>query len=153
MWREKLPALTAQWRPVRSDNRLQAWEWLLLPDGRVLKTDPVDHRMGHDYVGAQDIAWDVAGAEVEFELTPVELERFWRRLANAGCRPPFDWAHSFYRVCYLGFQVGYYAQAAELSCACPDERTRLESTCARYVGRLRKALSAGAGAAIRTARG
>lgn len=56
-------------------------------------------------------------------------------------------------MCYLGFQVGYYAQAAELTSASPDERARLEKTYTRYVARLMEALNAGTYAAIRTARG
>src|SRR5262249_59004195 len=57
-----------RWTPVAIDGRLHAWEWLLAPSGRVLKTDGVDHHAAHDLVGRQDVLWDVAGAVVELGL-------------------------------------------------------------------------------------
>ena len=49
-------------RRIETDNRLHAWEWLALPDGRLLKADALDHHAAHDLVGCQDVAWDIAGA-------------------------------------------------------------------------------------------
>ena len=59
-------------RRVETDNRLHAWEWLHTPDGRLLKTDALDHHAGHDLIGCQDIAWDIAGATVELNLSDSE---------------------------------------------------------------------------------
>src|SRR4051812_30070467 len=56
--------LQAEVRPVSVDARLHAWEWIA-DKGTVLKIDAVDHAEAHDLVGAQDIAWDVAGAWTE----------------------------------------------------------------------------------------
>ena len=56
-------------RRVETDNRLHAWEWLHTPDGRLLKTDALDHHAGHDLIGCQDITWDIAGATVELDLS------------------------------------------------------------------------------------
>jgi hypothetical protein len=39
-----------------------------------LKADALDHSTGHDLIGCQDVAWDIAGAAVEFDLTPEQQE-------------------------------------------------------------------------------
>src|SRR5690606_7238055 len=59
----EVPAARSAARPCATDGRLHRWEWIALPDGRLYKTDAVDHALGHDLVGEQDIAWDLAGAE------------------------------------------------------------------------------------------
>jgi hypothetical protein len=61
------------WRAA-TDNRLHQWEWLIRDDGSILKTDAIDHCSAHDLVGCQDIAWDVAGAIVEFDFSASESE-------------------------------------------------------------------------------
>jgi hypothetical protein len=60
---------------VRTDNKLDRCEWLRLPNGRLLKTDALDHHQGHDLIGCQDMAWDVAGAVIEFDLSGPETDR------------------------------------------------------------------------------
>ena len=40
-----------------------------------MKTDALDHHCAHDLVGCQDMAWDVAGAIVEFDLRSDERMR------------------------------------------------------------------------------
>lgn len=67
-WREHLPELDALARPVLSDNRLHAWEWLVTTDGRLLKADALDHHRSNDLVGPQDPAWDLAASIVELDL-------------------------------------------------------------------------------------
>jgi hypothetical protein len=94
----KLASIAAAARPVASDNRLHPWEWLLLDDGTVVKTD-VDHCRAHDLVGCQDVAWDLAGALVELDLAPDELERL---LAVVGPARHLD----FFVDMYLAFQLG-----------------------------------------------
>src|SRR5439155_22039572 len=59
---------------VRTDNKLDRHEWLRC-EGRLIKTDALDHHQGHDLIGCQDVAWDVAGAGIEFPLTGDEPER------------------------------------------------------------------------------
>src|SRR5690606_21087948 len=54
--------------PVHVDARLHPSEWLVSPQGDLVKTDAIDHSTDHFLVGAQDIAWDIAGAAVEFDL-------------------------------------------------------------------------------------
>ena len=70
-------------RRVETDNRLHRWEWLAGPS-RLLKTDAVDHAAAHDLVGCQDIAWDVAGAEVELGLSGAEALHLATAMASHG---------------------------------------------------------------------
>ena len=38
-WREGLDTISGRLRRVITDNRMHAWEWLRLPEGRWLKAD------------------------------------------------------------------------------------------------------------------
>lgn len=136
-WREQLPRLGSDLRPVATDCRMHAWEWLVLPDGRLLKTDGVDHHAGHDLIGCQDVAWDVAGAAVELELDPDERAR----VARAARRRDAAVVR-FHEDCYLAFQLGRCWLAARA--AAPDEAARLEAAGRRYAARLEGSLRAAA---------
>ena len=84
----RLDALgTPDLAPVRIDGRLHAWEWLVLADGSLLKTDAIDQAAGHDLIGCQDIAWDVAGAAVEFALSSAATEAHRGAVAAEAGRP------------------------------------------------------------------
>lgn len=132
--------LQSRVRPVRTDNRMHAWEWLA--DGnRLLKTDAVDHHAGHDLVGCQDPAWDVAGAMAEFGLGGAESRRLVEGLARRGCA--IDAA--LLRFCvpaYLGFQLGHFHLAAQDAAAGP-ERTCLALHADRYAQMLQHRLADG----------
>lgn len=101
-----LRELDAGVRRVITDNRLHIWEWLRTTDGRVLKTDSLDHADAHDVVGCQDIAWDVAGAIVEFGLAEAEADRLCDAV-GASKR-----LVAFHLPCYLAFQIGYWSFAS-----------------------------------------
>ncbi|HVF84279.1 MAG TPA: hypothetical protein VM913_08945 [Sphingomicrobium sp.] len=101
------PALEhIQPRPVCTDNRLAAHEWLRLPDGRLLKADVLDHHRAHDLIGCQDIAWEVAGAIIELQLAPEQAEQL-RAALNVS--PAML---RFYRVAYLAFHIGAHRMSA-----------------------------------------
>ena len=38
-------------RPIHVDGRLHAWEWVRAEDGRLIKTDAIDHAGAHDLIG------------------------------------------------------------------------------------------------------
>ncbi|MBP0582554.1 hypothetical protein J8I29_24720 [Labrys sp. LIt4] len=97
-------------RPIRSDNRLHAWEWLITP-GSILKLDGLDHCEGHDLIGCQDIAWDVAGAIVEHGLEHREVVALCRRVQAAGGATPDPDLIFGLLPCYLAFQLGLWATA------------------------------------------
>jgi len=106
-WSDRAQALGGKVRPVATDNRLHAWEWLIAADGRFIKTDAVDHCADHTLVGCQDLAWDVAGAIAEFTLAPNETEALLQDLACRDCA--IDPALlAFLRPCYLAQQVGLW---------------------------------------------
>jgi hypothetical protein len=119
--------------PVLVDGRLQPWEWLHLPDGRLLKADAADHHAAHDLVGCQDVAWDVAGAAVELGLTGVEREALADTVARgSGVRTPGPHLR-FYTACYLAFRLGLCTLAAQTTGeAWPAETERLLHAAASY---------------------
>lgn len=134
-WREHLPSLSARLRPVATDNRMHAWEWLRLPEGRLFKTDALDHHGGPDLIGEQDIAWDVAGATIELGLSPAEQELLLQRLGRHAPRPD---TLQFHVECYLAFQLGAYAMAAwAIQGFDPAEAARLTAARDRYARQLR----------------
>jgi hypothetical protein len=124
-----LPELARAARPVAVDGRLHGWEWLLLPDGQLWKTDATDHCDAHDPIGHQDLAWDVAGAVIELRLDEAEAVALRRALASAG-HPIEPEPLAFYRATYLGFQLGLHASAVPLSDAA--EAARLAAAAERY---------------------
>jgi hypothetical protein len=139
-WEQFVPRVQSLSRQVLSDNRMQPWEWLSLPNGEFLKSDGIDHHAGHDGIGAQDLAWDLAGATAEFDLDSAEQDQLCRRIA-ARCRyRPHPLAQHFYLLTYLGVQVGYYALAASLNTEDQDESARLAAASAYYAAQLRKRL-------------
>ncbi len=86
------------------DARLHPWEWLNI-NGHPIKTDALDHATAHDFIGAQPIEWDLAGAIVEHdldaELLPAAFEtatgtQVDRRLLE------------YVTGCYLSFQLGHW---------------------------------------------
>ncbi|MGE5323085.1 MAG: hypothetical protein ACM3SW_09500 [Actinomycetota bacterium] len=63
-------------RPVIADGRMQPHEWILMPDGEMLKTDSGTHGDDHFFPGPTDIAWDLAGAIVEWRMDELQREAF-----------------------------------------------------------------------------
>ncbi|HVW93520.1 MAG TPA: hypothetical protein VHB74_13070 [Devosia sp.] len=134
---ERLAALRPAYagRRVMTDNRLHAWEWLVASDGRLLKTDAVDHCAAHDLIGCQDIAWDVAGAAVELALSEAERGELLSRLRHQGVE--VDPALlAFFDNCYPAFQLGYYTMAAAAHAGVPEEQVRLQARAGFYRDRL-----------------
>ena len=129
---------------VRTDNKLDRCEWLRGADGRLIKTDALDHHRGHDLIGCQDAAWDVAGAVIEFDLMHGESER----LAAASGLSIDPQLLEFYCVAYCSFrlgqahlagmehQAGHYAAALrDLLHLCVHPATRHESLIGRRAER------------------
>lgn len=102
-------------RRCRSDSRMHAWKWLASPDGRLLKTDALDHAEAHDLIGCQAAEWDMAGAELEFELTAGERDRV-SALIDLG-RPVNRPLLEAYRIAYPAFQRGLWTYAGDTDLA------------------------------------
>lgn len=96
-------------RPVRTDNKLDRHEWLRMPDGRLLKTDAVDHHQAHDLIGCQDPSWDVAGAIMEFDLDSAETREV---IAASRCEIDRDLL-DLCCIAYASFRLGRAVLADE----------------------------------------
>jgi hypothetical protein len=106
---ERLSRTAPPGRPIAVDGRLHAWEWIETPDGRLLKTDAVDHALGHDLIGCQEIAWDIAGARVELDLSSEEtawLTRAVERMDGGETSPARVALHE---ALYAAFQLGLWS--------------------------------------------
>jgi hypothetical protein len=133
VWEPRLATIARAVRRMETDNRLHAWEWLWLPGGRILKADGVDHCRGHDLVGCQDLAWDLAGAAVELGLTEAEQAGLGEAVARHGGTLPEPEVLRFHILCYLAFQLGHHTLAASaLEGIVPEEATRLRRAAERY---------------------
>ncbi|WP_374471847.1 hypothetical protein [Phenylobacterium sp.] len=115
----ELPLSSARPRHVHVDARLHRSEWV-----GGLKLDALDHSEAHDLVGPQDIAWDVAGAAVEFDLEPAAI----RRLVEAAGADPV--MLRLYALAYPAFQAGLWRFAGD------------EARVAAYRGRIERTLGA-----------
>jgi hypothetical protein len=147
-FQSSIPRLTSAFRPVATDNKLHLWEWLVLPDGRLLKADALDHHAGHDLIGAGDAAWDVAGASIELGLSEEEEADLADRVARASPFRPDPLAHLFYKACYATFQIGAFKMAAAaLGPLDVTERARVSAAEGAYVALLRRLLLARSGSA------
>jgi hypothetical protein len=94
---------------VATDNKLDRQEWLRTDDGRLLKTDALDHHCTHDLIGCQDIAWDVAGAIVEFDLAPNQIRRLIEATEQGSGQPIKRDLLEFYLIAYCAFRLGQAA--------------------------------------------
>jgi hypothetical protein len=137
-WTDRLPALAAAARPVAIDGRLAPHEWLQDRAGRVVKTDALDHCCGHDLVGCQDIAWDVAGAAAEWDLDEDEVEALRReveRRSGSACHAELV---AFFGLAYPAFRIGALALARGREAGA--EADRLSAALATMTARLARAL-------------
>ncbi|MFN3892236.1 MAG: hypothetical protein ACK4MV_17725 [Beijerinckiaceae bacterium] len=130
-----LGALAALERPIASDNRMHAWEWIVDPRGAILKCDGEDHCAGHDLVGCRDAAWDVAGAIIEFDIAGDEREDLIAQFATHGVAISPKLL-DFFLVAYCAFQTGCAHMAAQANAQWPDEAKRWRDQAKRYLGML-----------------
>ena len=96
------------------DGHMQPHEWLRTSDGILLKTDASTHGDDHFFPGPTDIAWDLAGVAVEWDLHPDALEfllaRFSQLTGNDMRQrlPVFMLAYSVFRLawCKMAMSTG-----------------------------------------------
>jgi hypothetical protein len=124
---------------VALDGRMLPHEWIAA-DGPLIKIDAIDHHADDFFPGCRDIAWDVAGAIVEFSMTEAAAAALVRRYRRASGDAAIDSRIAFYRLAYLAYRVGYAALAAE-TLRGTDDGARFAALTARY----RRSLEALAG--------
>jgi hypothetical protein len=105
-WPERPAALERRIVRVRTDNQLAPNEWLRTASGALIKTDPLDHHRAHDLIGCQDLAWDVVGALIEFDVGQDSRRRFIDAVAQWARQPVDQRLLRFYRFAYLAFRMG-----------------------------------------------
>ncbi len=114
--------------PTYGDGRLAPYEWLRAADGRLLKTDVLGHTMDHTAPGPQPLAWDVAGAIVEWGLDEPLREAL---LGPRGEEIPGGVLH-FYCAAYAAFRAGLFAKCAPGGGSDPGDPERLRRACEEY---------------------
>ncbi|HKU62248.1 MAG TPA: hypothetical protein VJQ44_13575 [Gemmatimonadales bacterium] len=123
---------------VALDGRMQPHEWLRTRAG-LLKLDATDHHADHFFPGSGDIAWDLAGAAVEFALSRDAREAFTRFYVACSRDQGLDRRLPGYIVAYLAFRLGYASLAAE-TLAGTDDGARFTRLSRRYLRMLRREL-------------
>ncbi|MGC2694205.1 MAG: hypothetical protein WA738_00285 [Candidatus Angelobacter sp.] len=117
-------------RPAIADGRMQPHEWLLAPSGQMLKTDSGGHGDDHFFPGPTDIAWDLAGAIVEWRMS----EEHAKAMLDHYCRASGDDASeriAGFIKAYTVFRLSYCLMAAN-GMAGSDEQPRLQRTAESY---------------------
>jgi hypothetical protein len=116
-------------RAVAIDGRLDLCEWVRTGDGRLVKLDALDHDAAHDLIGPQDVAWDVAGAIVEWELDADARSCLTRVVAAETGREPAPATLEAMMPCYLAFRLGAAQLAADAAADRADAaRARARTT-------------------------
>ncbi|MFL6300486.1 MAG: hypothetical protein ACJ71N_07755 [Terriglobales bacterium] len=115
---------------VITDSRMMPHAWVRNSDGRILKTDGSLHGDDHFFPGPCDIAWDLAGAIVEWEMGDCVAKHFLAKyfeITGDDARPRIQ----AFVTAYAAFRMGYCKMAAA---AMPDsdEELRLKRDYAKY---------------------
>ena len=122
-------------RPVIADGRMQPHEWVRGADGAIWKTDSAGHGDDHFFPGPTDIAWDLAGAMVEWEMDAAAAGFFleeYRRLSGDDAERRI----AAYSLAYSLFRLGYSQMAADAMRG-SEEEARLRRDAERYRRRAR----------------
>jgi len=119
------PALLASPHPVLADGRMQPFEWIASPQGELLKTDAISHGDNHFFPGPCDIAWDLAGTIIEWDLSVDAAEflvRSFKHLSGIDVAQKLD----AYKLAYFVFRLGFCKMATSTALGSREE-ARLEA--------------------------
>lgn len=120
------------------DGRLAPHEWLRAgPLGKLLKTDAAGHEADHTMVGRQPLAWDIAGALVEWDLNDQQAAVL---LAATGGKLFSPATLRFYGAAYAAFRVGQTTLCADMMAFDQNEQARLRHAAAGYRDALARAI-------------
>jgi len=114
---------------VITDARMQPHEWILTSGG-VLKTDATSHGDDHFLPGPCDIAWDLAGASVEWAMEAVAIDYLLSRfqhLTGDDVRKRF----ATFQLAYALLRLSYCRMALTTMRGTPEE-TRFAQACPHY---------------------
>jgi hypothetical protein len=116
--------------PVIVDGRMQPHEWLLSKEDKLLKTDSGSHGDDHFFPGPTDIAWDLAGAIVEWQMNEKQTTKFLNFYLCASGDDANVRIDGFIKA-YAAFRSAYCLMAANAMSG-SDEQARLQSVAADY---------------------
>jgi hypothetical protein len=114
------------------DGRMAPHEWIRSHDGRLVKADSAGHAWDHTCIGAQPVAWDIAGAIVEWGLDEEGSRTLLEAFYEAGGDPIPPAALTFYRMAYAAFRAGQCHMCANMAAHDPAEQARLWAAYDRY---------------------
>lgn len=116
--------------PVITDGRMLPHKWLCTRSGNLLKVDNASHGDDHFFPGPTDIAWDLAGAIVEWDMEEAAVEKL---LSCYQAESGDDPRHrlSAYLLAYSTLRMGYCKMAAEAMRGSAEE-SRLAAHYLRY---------------------
>ncbi len=137
----RLKTCGASWceRTVALDGRMLPHEWIRTSGG-YLKTDAVHHHDDHFFPGCQDIAWDVAGTCLEFNLQPDDRQRLIERYQELSGDSTIVARLPLHAITYLAYRLGYTTLAASNLGQDADGKRFLDDVL-RYTQLLRAELS------------
>lgn len=116
--------------PVIADGRMQPHEWLVTKEGRLLKTDFGSHGDDHFLPGPTDIAWDLAGAIVEWRMNTHQAKEFIELYHCASGDDASARIDGFIKA-YAVFRLAYCLMAANAMSG-SDEEARLRRAADHY---------------------
>lgn len=115
-------------RPVLVDGKVDPHEWLGSASGELFKVDASGHGDDHFLPGPTDIAWDLAGAIVEWRMAPDARRAFLDRYRRRSGDDP-ERRLPAYLLAYSLLRLGYAAMAAA---SLPDEGEARRMATARH---------------------
>jgi hypothetical protein len=127
-------------QPIITDGRMQPHEWLCGADGPLLKVDAYTHGDDHFFPGPTDIAWDLAGTIVEWNLeesAAVFLLEHFRQISGIDVRPRI----SAFILAYTVFRLAYCKMALPTVDGSP-EAERLQKAYRHYRALAERQISA-----------
>ena len=131
----KLSASLRLERPVVADGHMQPHEWIMASESKLFKTDSGSHGDDHFFPGPTDIAWDLAGAVVEWRMNAEQSAEFLELYCRASGDDATSRVDDFIRA-YTIFRSAYCMMAANAMQG-TTEQPRLEQAAARYAALLR----------------
>jgi hypothetical protein len=115
--------------PVLADGRMQPYEWIGY-EGKSIKTDSISHGDDHFFPGPCDIAWDLAGIAVEWQLDRAACNFIlggFRKLTGRDLQRDLP----FYMLAYSVFRLGFCKMGISTALGSADEQ-RLRKAYAHY---------------------
>ena len=137
-WTSRADMLERRIVRLRTDNKVDRHEWLHAEGGALIKTDAIDHHQAHDLIGCQDLAWDIAGAIIEFDVAQDEAEGFVAAVESWAATRVDHELLDFYLVAYAAFRLGQARLGQSMSG--DGEQRRLGRSARRYAAALQHLL-------------